>query len=304
MEFGHIEENINDIDFTLSSDAGRNKRVLATAGTTGELEVYVGGSKWGEKTWVGKIYPPRTKDNAFLPFYAKSFNTVECGATFYHVVGPEQVAKWVSDVSDRPDFKFCPRFSQQITHIRKLTNVAEQTANFYQSLAGFGNHLGPVLLLLGDTFSPKLLPQLKAYLSTLPPSPKVFVEARHKAWYAEPSNRAELFQLLEDHHIATVISDTPGRRDVVHMELTTNEVMIRFGGNNLAPSDYTRLDAWVNRLKVWKDQGLQKVWFFMHQYDERYAPEACDYFIKKLNENLGTNIARPRLLTGNSNLLF
>jgi len=304
MEFGHIEENINDIDFTLPRDAVRNKQVLAATGTTGELEVYVGGSKWGEKTWVGKIYPPRTKDNAFLPFYAKNFNAVECGATFYTLPNPEQVAKWVGDVSDRPDFKFSPRFSQQITHIRKLTNVAEQTADFYQCLAGFGNHLGPVLLLLGDSFSPKLFPQLKAYLSTLPPSPKVFVEARHKAWYAEPSNRADFFQLLEDHHTATVISDTPGRRDVVHMELTTNEVMIRFGGNNLAPSDYTRLDAWVNRLKVWKDQGLQKVWFFMHQYDERHAPEACDYFIKKLNEKLGINIARPRLLTANSNLLF
>jgi hypothetical protein len=46
------------------------------------------------------------------------------------------------------------------------------------------------------------------------------------------------------------MSDTYGRRDCVHMELTTPEATIRFAGNNLAPSDYTRLDAWVERLKV------------------------------------------------------
>ena len=80
------------------------------------------------------------------------------------------------------------------------------------------------------------------------------------------------------------------------MELTTNEVMIRFVGNDLAASDYTRMDAWVERLQDWKTLGLKTVWFFMHQNDERHVPEACDYLIKRINEKLGTQVAGPKFL--------
>jgi hypothetical protein len=73
---------------------------------------------------------------------------------------------------------------------------------------------------------------------------------RHKDWFAVEANRDNLFGLLQQLNIGTVMSDTYGRRDCVHMELTTPEATIRFAGNNLAPSDYTRLDAWVERLKV------------------------------------------------------
>jgi len=153
-----------------------------------------------------------------------------------------------------------------------------------------------LLLQLGDNFSPKNFPQLKTYLEALPPSIKVNVEVRHKDWFAIDSNRNDLFQLLQKLKIGTVISDTAGRRDCVHMELTTDEAMVRFVGNNLAASDYTRMDAWVERLKVWQGMGLKAVWFFMHQNNKRYAPEACDYLIKQMNDQLGTRVARPRFL--------
>jgi len=156
-----------------------------------------------------------------------------------------------------------------------------------------------LLLQLGDNFTPKSFPQLKTYLEALPKSVRVNVEVRHKDWFAIPANRDNLFNLLHELNIGTVISDTAGRRDCVHMELTTNEAMIRFVGNNLAASDYTRMDEWIERLKVWKGLGLKTVWFFMHQNNERYVPEAFDYFIKKLNGQLGTSLAGPRFLNEN-----
>jgi uncharacterized protein YecE (DUF72 family) len=299
MEFGHIQEGIEDIDFSLPRDTARTRQVLEATRTDGDLQVFIGASKWGEKGWIGRIYPPKTPDKAFLPLYSKNFNTVELGSTFYIIPGAEQIAKWVNDVAGQPEFKFCPKFPQNITHIRRLANAEEQTAKFYQSLAGFGNQLGPLLLQLGEKFSPKSFPQLKAYLAALPPSIKVHVEVRHKDWFAIETNRDNFFELLQGFNIGTVISDTAGRRDSVHMELTTNEVMIRFVGNNLAPSDYTRLDEWVERLKIWKGLGLKYVWFFMHQNNEKFVPEACDYLIKQLNSKLGTAIARPKFLNGN-----
>jgi len=299
MEFGHVYDAIDDIDFSLPPDATRTERTLGEAKHTGELQVYIGASKWGEKSWLGKIYPTKTPDNALLPFYCQNFNTVEFGPTFYTIYSADDIGKWVKQVGASPDFKFCPKFPQTITHLRRLTNADELTAKFYDSLAGFGNHLGSLLLQLGENFSPKNFPQLKAYLEALPKSIRVNVEVRHKDWFAIPANRDNLFNLLHGLNIGTVISDTAGRRDCVHMELTTNEAMIRFVGNNLDPSDYTRMDEWIERLKVWKGLGLKTIWFFMHQNNERHVPEACDYFIKKLNEQLGTSLAGPRFLNEN-----
>jgi len=67
-------------------------------------------------------------------------------------------------------------------------------------------------------------------------------------------------------------------------------------GNDLAPSDYIRMDEWVERLKSWQDMGLKKVWFFMHQNNERNVPEACDYLIKRMNDRLGTHVATPKFV--------
>lgn len=303
MEFGHVLDGLDTIDFTLLPDSAGTKSVLAEAGV-GDLQVFVGASKWGEKTWVGKIYPPKTPDKEFLPFYCQNFNTVEFGATFYTNYSAEDMSRWVRQAAAAPDFKFCLRMPQQISHVRRLLNAEDRTAAFYQSLAAFGNHLGPLILQLGENFSPKLFPNLKAYLPGLPRTIPVHVEVRNKNWFSDPESRNNYFELLRELGIGTVISDTAGRRDAVHMELTTSEVLIRFVGNDLAPSDYTRMNEWVDRLKIWKEMGLKKVWFFMHQNNERFVPEACDYLIKRLNEKLGMSIPGPTFLNGNNNTLF
>jgi uncharacterized protein YecE (DUF72 family) len=295
MEFGRVSgEEITGIDFSLPPDTAMTGRTLN--GTQVELSIYVGASKWGEKSWLGKLYPKKTPDNALLPFYCKNFNTIEFGPTFYNIYNEAELDRWVTQVANAPDFKFCPKFPQTITHIRRLSNAEEPTAKFYQSLAAFGNHLGPLLLQLGDNFSPKNFPQLKSYLESLPSTIKVNVEVRHKDWFAVPSHRDNLFGLLAELNMGTVISDTSGRRDCVHMELTTNEAVIRFVGNDLAGSDYARMDAWVERMKVWQGRGLKTVWFFMHQNNERNVPEACIYFINQLNAKLGTSAKAPKLI--------
>ena len=87
-----------------------------------------------------------------------------------------------------------------------------------------------------------------------------------------------------------------GRRDCVHMHLSKPECFIRFVGNGLHPTDYTRCDEWIDRIAKWADMGLQSVWFFMHQHDERYSPELADYVVEKLNERLGLSLLRPTFM--------
>ena len=94
----------------------------------------------------------------------------------------------------------------------------------------------------------------------------------------------------------SVITDAAGRRDCVHMELTTPDAFIRFVGNGLHPADFSRIDAWIERLVTWKDQGLNKIYFFLHQHDEKDTPILADYTIKKFNEKLGTDLQPPGLI--------
>jgi uncharacterized protein YecE (DUF72 family) len=298
MEFGRIYDSLEGIDFSLPPDSDLTIKTLKTKEREGELSVYVGASKWGEKSWRGKLYPKQLPEKEFLGFYSQNFNTVEFGPTFYNIYKSGEIDRWTEQVSGSPGFRFCPKFPQMITHIRRLANAEQQTAQFYESLNGFRNNLGPLLLQLGENFSPKSFPQLKAYLEALPREIKVSVEVRHKDWFANSYHRRDLFQLLHDVNIGTVISDTSSRRDCVHMELTTTDAVIRFVGNNLADSDYRRMDEWVARLQAWTAQGLKSIWFFMHQNDERYVPEACLYLINQLQEKLQTPVKAPNLLIG------
>ena len=86
------------------------------------------------------------------------------------------------------------------------------------------------------------------------------------------------------------------------MELTSSAAFIRFVGNGLHPTDFSRIDAWAERLADWKDQGLKKIYFFLHQHDEKDTPVLADYTIRKFNEKLETNIPRPVFIKSNTGL--
>lgn len=297
MEFGRVpSEELARVDFTLPPDPELTVNTLQAAKGTGDLQVRVGCAKWGRKEWLGKIYPPKTKEANFLEEYVKHFDSIELNATFYQVYGPDTIAKWKEKASVNPHFKFCPKFSQSITHIRRLKNADDITTNFYEGIMAFGDKLGPLFLQLSDNFTPKSLPELTAYLQHLPKDIPVFVELRHKNWFADTETRTAVFNMLHETGIGAVITDASGRRDCVHMELPTPHAFIRFVGNSLDRTDYLRVDEWVTRIRQWQQMGLQSVWFFMHQHDERYSPELCDYVVEKLNEALGLALLRPQFI--------
>jgi uncharacterized protein YecE (DUF72 family) len=297
MEFGRVTpEEVPLIDFTLPPDSELTIQTLTSAKNDQPLQVHVGCAKWGRKEWVGQIYPPKTKDANFLDEYVKHFDSIELNATFYNLYPASTIAKWKEKAELNPDFKFCPKFSQSISHIRRLKNAEEITTTFYEGIMAFGDKLGPLFLQLSDNFTPKSFPELKAYLEQLPKDIPVFVELRHKEWYANPEVRETVFNLLRELNLGAVITDATGRRDCVHMNLPTPHAFIRYVGNGLTPSDYKRCDEWVDRIKQWRDMGLKSVWFFMHQHEEEYSPKLADYVVEELNKKLNLSIRRPVFL--------
>ena len=296
MEFGKVEPQIiHQIDFRLAPDTLLTQSVLKTAKKQ-SLKAYVGCAKWGRKEWVGKIYPKGTKDANFLDEYAKHFNSIEMNATFYKIYDAKTIAKWKEKAAaNTKDFKFCPKIAKPISHIKSLKDVEELTTEFYKGIMAFEEFLGPIFLQLSDSFGPKNLDILRKYLHHLPQDFPVFVEVRHKDWFKE-ANSALLFELLRQLNMGAVITDASGRRDCVHMNLPTPHAFIRFVGNNLHPTDYTRIDEWVERLALWQAQGLQSFYFFMHQHEEKDSPELCRYAIEQLNKRLNLHIKTPAFI--------
>ena len=298
MDFGKIpEKELKETDFTLPRDPAQNKEVLKQGKS--KTKFYIGCAKWGRKDWLGKLYPKGTKEKDFLEYYAKQFNSIEFNGFFYNVHSREQVEKWVSAVPK--NFLFCPKFTQSITHIHRLKNVQQQVDTFLDVVSAFGKHLGPIFLMPHPQMGVKHLATIEDFKSSLPKDIDLFLELRHEDWYEEPQGyNPELYAFLRKHKRGTIITDAAGRRDCVHMHLSTPECFIRFVGNGLHPTDYTRIDEWVQRLKLWMKEGLQTCYFFMHQHEELHSPELIKYFIEQMNKHCGTAIPLPVLYTEGS----
>jgi uncharacterized protein YecE (DUF72 family) len=292
MQFGRVESplDLSAIDFTLPPDHISTTTILKKS-TPKVTEVYVGCAKWGRPDWVGKIYPPKTKAGDFLEHYARHFNCIELNATFYRMPTKAQIKGWRSKVGK--DFKFCPKFVDQITHIKRLKDTQELVDRFLEAIYEFGGNLGPLFLMPHPQMGPKHLETIERFIESLPKDIELFAEYRHKDFFLDPLTFDQAFSMMERHHTGAVITDASGRRECVHMRLTTPNVFIRFVGNGLHPTDYTRIDDWVKRMASWQKQGIHRMWFFMHQHEELHSPELCQYLIPKLNKSLGSNIPVP-----------
>ena len=295
MEFGRVPKSeLDNINFKLAADPAFNKTILTDKRVT-TPKVYIGCAKWGRTEWVGKIYPPKTKEKDFLDHYVKHYNSIELNATHYKVYGAAGIAKWAAKAGDK-DFLFCPKMYQGVTHRGSLLNKEFITTEFLRGIVAFEKHLGPVFVQVSDLFTPKRKEELFTFLRSLPTDMSFFVEVRHPDWFGIPSVRDELTEFLRSVNMGMVITDTSGRRDCAHMYLTVPKAFIRYVGNSLHPTDYTRVDDWIDRMKYWLDKGLQELYFFMHMHDEAKSPDLTVYLVDKLNAVCGLQLTKPRFI--------
>jgi uncharacterized protein YecE (DUF72 family) len=296
MDFGKVPENeLNKVDFSLPKEPAFNKQVLK--GTPAKNpKIYLGCAKWGRKEWLGKIYPPKTKEKDFLQHYVQHYNSIELNATHYKVYDADTIARW-DEKAKGQDFKFCPKMVNSVTHFGSLSNKQPITDNFLEGVLAFGKHLGPIFIQVSDRFTPNRRDELFNYLSSLPRDLQFFLEVRHPDWFADKAVREDMFSSLRKLKMGAVITDTAGRRDCAHMHLTIPKAFIRYVGNSLHPTDFTRTDAWVKRIKYWLDKGLQELYFFMHMHNEATSPELTVYLVDALNKKCKLKLKQPQFIT-------
>lgn len=294
MQFGKAD-NPATIDFTLPKDAPETKRILE-ANKTKDFEAYVGCAKWNRQDLKG-FYPRGTKDE--LAYYSTQFNSIELNATFYKMPSWQQVETWKNKTPD--NFKFFPKLTNNISHYQRLNDVREEVADFCNAVSNFEEKLGMAFLQLRDDFKPKDFDRIKKVVEDFPKGVPLGIEVRNNEWFDNAEIQEQFCQLLERYNVANIIVDTAGRRDMLHMRLTSPVAFIRYVGAN-HPSDVTRLEDWIPRIKKWKEEGLQKLYFFVHQNDEVESPLLATHFIEQLNKALKINVPVPNKKPGQINL--
>ena len=295
MKYGRVDDT-DGIDFGIPADDTGTGRILANA-SGGGFTAFVGCAKWGRNDLKG-FYPRGTKDE--LTYYSQQFNSIEMNSLFYNMPKADQVVKWKNRTPD--GFRFFPKINQVISHTRRLENVEDLTTAYCDAIAHFEEKLGCCFLQLHENFGPKRYDKLKAFIASFPEVIPLAVEVRGREWFSDKAVWNDYCNFLEGRKISNIIVDTAGRRDMLHMRLTTPNAFIRFVGCNVDEIDLKRIDGWVDRIEKWYGKGLRQLNFFVHQNVEVSSPLLSAYLIKKLNQSLNLGLHVPQ--TAGGQILF
>lgn len=291
MEFGKIsEDELANAAFMLPPDPASTVSYLRDHNGEFETRIYVGCSKWGQKEWVGKVYPDSAKEAEFLNHYIERYDALELDSTFYNIQR-KNVQKLIEAARGK-DFKYCPKFSRRISHAKDFNEVKDLTDYYIALMKEFGDNLGVCILQFPEYFAIKRLHDLEQLLGGFPEDFPVTIELRNKGWFYEPDH--PVFDLLRRYKAGAAIADTAGRRDVLHMQITSPDLVIRYVGNNLHPSDFSRMSGWAERINDWLQyRALRSVYFFVHNDDESCSPAMASYMADKIKEICGVAVKAP-----------
>jgi uncharacterized protein YecE (DUF72 family) len=225
----------------------------------------VGCSGWMYRDWRGFVYPEKLPQRLWLERYAEVFDTVEVNNTFYRLPSRDAVTAWAE--STPAGFTFTVKVSRYLTHIKRLTMVADGMKRLHERIEPLieADKLGPLLWQFPANFQ-RDDGRLGKALDELPEGRHCF-EFRHETWFCE-----EVYSALRRHDVALVIGDHPERPFQSH-ELTTGWTLVRFHhghrgrGGNYSDSE---LDEWAHRIAQWRRRA--EVWAYFNNDWKAYAP--------------------------------
>ena len=279
MKFGQVP-NPASIDFQLPVEPLANRARLdryELGSGEGRPRIYLGATGWSMRQWVGKWYPKGAKATDYLRYYGQQFNTIELNTTHYRIPTEATVQQWYAAVP--ADFRFCPKLPKSISHVNSLGLGEDALPRFVAALDGLKEKLGCAFIQLPPYFGADRLPVIERFLDRWPRLLPLALEVRHESWFSDPYATEALMDTLAARGVAAVISDVAGRRDVLHGYVTAPRTMVRFVGNGLIDSDYTRLAEWAEKLREW---NLPESFIFPHEPENVLAPEASSWLASHL----------------------
>jgi uncharacterized protein YecE (DUF72 family) len=225
--------------------------------------------------WRGRLYPEREPKRRWLELYAEHFDTVEVNNTFYRLTRRAAVEGWVARTP--PGFEFAVKASRYLTHIKRLVDIREGIARFYEPLQPMieAGRLGPVLWQLPENFH-RDDARLHGWLSELPPG-RHTIEFRHASWFVP-----DVMDALRSAGVALTIGDHPSRPFQTH-EATADWRFVRFHwGHRGRRGNYSasEIDTWARRIAQWRRDT--EVYAYFNNDWEGFAPANAKALEKKL----------------------
>ncbi|MFN8285939.1 MAG: DUF72 domain-containing protein [Chitinophagales bacterium] len=233
--------------------------------------IHIGTSGWSYRDWRVKFYPEKMKATDYLPFFAERFNCVEINSSFYRMPLTTTVGNWVKKVP--ADFRFSPKMSKFLTHIKRLKEPEEPLERFFTVFDSMRKVMGPILVQLPPTLKFDYDVAETFYKECRKYKPHVFaMEVRHNSWMTEDS-----FNLMAKNNIAFVISQSGVGFPYAEM-VTAKTIYFRFHGpEKLYASSYLdeHMQEYAHKFLEWQKEG-HDIWVYFNNDWFTYAIQNAD----------------------------
>jgi uncharacterized protein YecE (DUF72 family) len=160
-------------------------------------KVMIGTAGWSIPAQYAGAFP---SEGSHLERYGSRFRAVEINSSFYRPHRPGTYQRWAATVP--ADFRFAVKMPKEITHTRRLADVAEPLIRFLGEVAALGEKLGPILVQLPPSLAFKA--DLAGFFHDLRTrfEGEIACEPRHRSWFTD-----EVDHLLAELRIARVAAD-------------------------------------------------------------------------------------------------
>lgn len=173
---------------------------------------WIGTSGFQYPEWKGKFYPEDLSKAKMLTYYATQFNSTEINYTFRSIPSAKTIQRWYDETP--PGFRYSLKAPQRVTHFSKLQDCGVVMEEFFQSVSGLDDKLGPVLFQLPPTFKADA-ERLKMFLASVSPakksrhaksppaSRKLAFEFRHDSWFTD-----DVYGILSEFDAALCLAES------------------------------------------------------------------------------------------------
>jgi uncharacterized protein YecE (DUF72 family) len=212
--------------------------------------IWVGTAAWNLPQAHRHAFPA---EGSHLERYAGRFPAVEINSSFYRPHRPSTYERWAASVPD--DFRFAVKMPREITHKRRLVDIAEPLDRFLSEAGALGEKLGPLLVQL----PPSLVYErgkVSAFFAALRErfAGLVACEPRHPTWFMAETEEAlasfNIARAAADPAPAPGAADPGGWRGLVYVRLHGSPKMY------YSPYSPERLDEVAGRLRSSAAAGL------------------------------------------------
>ena len=222
--------------------------------------LYAGTSGFAYPAWSPAFYPPGSRADDLLRFYAARLPACELNNTFYQRPTEAKVRSWLA--ATPPEFRFAVKGQRGATMRALLQDAPGSVAWLTESIRPFGERLGTVLYRVPEDVQ-RTDERLAALLDAWPRDLPLTMEFQHPSWLID-----EVFDLLRQHGATVCATELDTDPEPPTLRLTGRFLYVR-----LRRSTYTEaeIEAWAMRFVPFLDAGHDVFVFFRHD-DEGLAP--------------------------------